>query len=85
MSRSPRMYVRASFYHGILTEDETDEFNNELDALGLQIALRDDDSGIQGHFANNYVTVFAFLTKGWGDAITAEEFAALCNDFVTIS
>lgn len=60
------MYVRASFYAGALTDEETEALEQELDELGFLISHEEDSYAVDGYYSKGFITVFYFLTSSWG-------------------
>jgi len=82
MGMSPRMYVSASFYVGIITDEEKDVLNDELDAAGF-LVVHEDESGVDGNYTDGYVTVLTFLTSSWGDSLGIDDLKEEYDIFVS--
>ena len=82
MGMDPRVYASASFYAGILSDEESEILNNELDEAGFLVATEGDDFGVEGNYATGYVTVLTFLTSSWGEGLDIDEFKEEYDKFV---
>lgn len=79
---SPRMYVSASFYAGIITDEEKDVLKDELNAAGFLVAQEYNDFVVDGNYAEGYVTVLTFLTSSWGDSLGIDDLKEEYDIFV---
>jgi hypothetical protein len=66
------MYVSATFYTGC---EDTSELAEELENEYTDFLIASDNSGIAGtNWSEGYITVYTFITNGWGNAVTFDEF-----------
>ena len=83
MGMSPIVYVSASFYAGIVTEEELELLKEELNDLGFMVSVGEDDEAvIDGNYSEGYITVYTFITNGWGDSSSIDEFKESYDAFV---
>jgi len=80
---SPCVYVSASFFAGIKTEEELELLKEELNNLGFMDSIgEDDESCIDGNYSKGYITVYTFITHGWGEAGSIEDIKESYDAFV---
>lgn len=83
MGMDPKVYASASFYAGVITEEEYIVLYNELNDAGFLVASEGDDFGVDGTWDTGYITVITLLSNGWGDGVDIEEFKKLYDKFVS--
>lgn len=83
MGMSPCVYISASFYAGIKTEEELELLREELDNLGFMVSTgEDNESGIDGNYSEGYITVYTLMTNGWGDSLGIDDLKEEYDIFV---
>lgn len=90
MSQHPNVYVSASFFVGVDNYYDNDEYpvNSLREKIdngenGYEwLTSIDEDSGIDGNFEDGYITVYTYITYGWSDSVSPEEFKDKWDRFV---